>query len=225
MLASWTRERTSNLAKIERRCVPGWPLEYWRQLGPPMIQPSGQPVPLPALGGLRGPDRLPGLETGRGPDHAALAGGIRQDCAALLSYAWGRFSTAIGPLFADFDQGRRAPRLPGPPYHFMTRVIAVDGPLGGMQEGSTVTAEYDVPDQAWCFEQNASGAMPFAVLMEIALQPCGWLAMYAGSVLGSPADLVFRNLDGTGPSRVRYRPALGPCAPAPNCGTSPRPAE
>jgi acyl transferase domain-containing protein/3-hydroxymyristoyl/3-hydroxydecanoyl-(acyl carrier protein) dehydratase len=191
------------------RLVPDWPLEYWRQLGPPLVQPSGQPVPLPALGGLRVPDRPPGLATGRGPDHAALAGGIRQDYAALLSYAWGRFSTAIGPLFAGFDQGRRAPRLPGPPYHFMTRVIAVEGPLGGMQEGSTVTVEYDVPDQAWYFEQNASGAMPFAVLMEIALQPCGWLAMYAGSVLGSPADLVFRNLDGTGTVQAEVRPGSG----------------
>ena len=81
----------------------------------------------------------------------------------------------------------------------MTRVIAVDGPLGGMQEGSAVTAEYDVPDEAWYFEQNGARAMPFAVLMEIALQPCGWLAMYAGSVLGSPRPTcVFRNLDGTG---------------------------
>ena len=44
------------------RLVPDWPLEYWRQLGPPMVQPSGQPVPLPALGGLRGPDRPAGLE-------------------------------------------------------------------------------------------------------------------------------------------------------------------
>ncbi len=114
--------------------------------------------------------------------------GSRQDYAALLCYAWGWFSTAIGPLFADFDQGRRAPWPPRRPYHFMTRVIAVDGPLGGMQEGSAVTAEYDVPDQAWYFEQNVLGAMPFAMLMEIALQPCGWLAMYAGSVLGSPAD-------------------------------------
>jgi 3-hydroxymyristoyl/3-hydroxydecanoyl-(acyl carrier protein) dehydratase len=33
--------------------------------------------------------------------------------------------------------------------------------------------------------------------MEIALQPCGWLAMYAGTVLHSPKDLLFRNLDGT----------------------------
>ena len=40
--------------------------------------------------------------------------------------------------------------------------------------------------------------MPYAVLLEIALQPCGWLAAYAGSALTSPKDLRFRNLGGTG---------------------------
>ena len=40
--------------------------------------------------------------------------------------------------------------------------------------------------------------MPFCVLMEAALQTCGWLATYAGSVLTSEVDLRFRNLDGTG---------------------------
>lgn len=57
----------------------------------------------------------------------------------------------------------------------MTRVVSVDDPQGAMRQGSSVVAEYDVPDQAWYFEQNG-GVMPFAVLMEIALQPCGWLA-------------------------------------------------
>ena len=174
------------------RLVPDWPLDYWRKLGPPAVQPTGTPVPLAVLGGLRGADHPVDH------DRAAQAGGVRQDYAALLSYAWGRFGSAIGPTLARFDGGRRAPRLPGPPYHFMTRVIAIDGPLGGMRVGSAVTAEYDVPDRAWYFEQNDADVMPFAVLMEIALQPCGWLAMYAGSVLESATDLRFRNLDGTG---------------------------
>jgi 3-hydroxymyristoyl/3-hydroxydecanoyl-(acyl carrier protein) dehydratase len=38
--------------------------------------------------------------------------------------------------------------------------------------------------------------MPFCVLLEIALQPCGWLAAYAGSALKSTNDLKFRNLGG-----------------------------
>ncbi len=90
------------------------------------------------------------------------------------------------------------PRLPGPPYHFVTRIVSVDGPPAGRQPGITATAEYDVPAQAWYFEQNGTPTMPLAVLMEVALQPCGWLATYAGSVLNSEADLRFRNLDGTG---------------------------
>jgi 3-hydroxymyristoyl/3-hydroxydecanoyl-(acyl carrier protein) dehydratase len=40
--------------------------------------------------------------------------------------------------------------------------------------------------------------MPFAVLLEIALQSCGFLAAYVGSALTSPVDLAFRNLEGEG---------------------------
>jgi 3-hydroxymyristoyl/3-hydroxydecanoyl-(acyl carrier protein) dehydratase len=41
--------------------------------------------------------------------------------------------------------------------------------------------------------------MPYAVLMEIALQPCGLLGAYLGSTLQFPdKDLYFRNLDGDG---------------------------
>jgi len=40
--------------------------------------------------------------------------------------------------------------------------------------------------------------MPFAVLLEVALQPCGWLASFVGSALTSENDLSFRNLDGKG---------------------------
>ena len=40
--------------------------------------------------------------------------------------------------------------------------------------------------------------MPFAVLLEVALQACGWMAAYMGSALTSDGDLKFRNLGGTG---------------------------
>jgi 3-hydroxymyristoyl/3-hydroxydecanoyl-(acyl carrier protein) dehydratase len=45
--------------------------------------------------------------------------------------------------------------------------------------------------------------MPFAVLLETALQPCGWLAAYVGSALTSPIDIAFRNLGG---KAVQHRP-------------------
>jgi 3-hydroxymyristoyl/3-hydroxydecanoyl-(acyl carrier protein) dehydratase len=40
--------------------------------------------------------------------------------------------------------------------------------------------------------------MPFAVLLEAALQPCGWLSSYVGSTLTEEGELGFRNLDGEG---------------------------
>ena len=62
---------------------------------------------------------------------------------------------------------------------------------------ASCAAEYEVPANAWYFEANRCERMSFAVLLEVALQPCGWLAAYAGSALLSEADLHFRNLDGT----------------------------
>jgi 3-hydroxymyristoyl/3-hydroxydecanoyl-(acyl carrier protein) dehydratase len=192
------------------RLVPDWPLDHWRQLGPPRAQPTGEPLPLPALGGLAGlggPQLDGAAGNGTSGNGAATRGmaanaavdvdGVRQDYRALLACAWGRPTQAFGPAYARFDGPRVLPRLPGPPYHFVTRIVAVDGPPARPQPGITATAEYDVPARAWYFEQNGAPTMPLAILMEVALQPCGWLATYAGNVLRSQADLRFRNLDGT----------------------------
>jgi hypothetical protein len=59
-----------------------------------------------------------------------------------------------------------------------------------------MTAEYDIPADAWYFDDNVNGTMPFAVLCEIALQPCGWLASHSGFAL--VGTLRFRNLEGDG---------------------------
>jgi hypothetical protein len=61
-----------------------------------------------------------------------------------------------------------------------------------------IVAEYDVPSDAWYFDENGDETMPFAVLLEVALQPCGWVATGVGSSVDEPDDLLFRNLDGTG---------------------------
>ncbi|MFD7863574.1 beta-ketoacyl synthase N-terminal-like domain-containing protein [Streptomyces sp. NPDC059783] len=172
------------------RLVPDWPLSQWRHSGPPAVQTGGDPVPLPLLGGLVGHREERPV--------AGAADGFPFDYGSLLACAWGRPSEAFGAMYERFDGARGVARLPGPPYHFMSRIVSVDGPQAGMREGSAVVAEYDVPDRAWFFEQGDGRTMPFAVLMEAALQPCGWLASYVGSALTSDADLLFRNLDGTG---------------------------
>ncbi|WP_405386111.1 beta-ketoacyl synthase N-terminal-like domain-containing protein [Streptomyces sp. NBC_01102] len=185
---------------VALRLVPDWPLSHWRRLGPPAVQDSGVPVPLAALGGLDG-------HTEDRP--VASVGGFPFGYASLLACAWGRPSEAFGAAYTPFDGTRKVARLPGPPYHFMSRIAEVDGPQGGMREGSAVVAEYDVPDAAWYFEQNDGRTMPFAVLLEIALQPCGWLASYVGSALTTGTDLLFRNLDGSGTVTGEVTPATG----------------
>ncbi|MFB7733441.1 beta-ketoacyl synthase N-terminal-like domain-containing protein [Streptomyces sp. NPDC056112] len=184
---------------VALRLVPDWPLSHWRRSGPPVVQDSGTPVPLPLLGGLAGHREEKPVAT--------AADGLPFGYASLLACAWGRPSEAFGTSYEPFDGTRRVARLPGPPYHFMSRIVTVDGPQGGMREGSSVVAEYDVPARAWYFEQSGGHAMPFAVLMEIALQPCGWLASYVGSALTTDTDLLFRNLDGSGTVTGEVTPA------------------
>ena len=140
---------------------------------------------------------------------AVAQDGLPFDYTSLLACAWGRPSSAFGTMYERFDTTRRVARLPGPPYHFMSRVTSVQGPIGGMEIGTTVTVDYDIPDDAWYFEQSPDDTMPFAVLLEAALQPCGWLASYVGSALTTDIDLSFRNLDGNGTMLREIRPGDG----------------
>src|SRR5207249_11610535 len=56
---------------------------------------------------------------------------------------------------------------------------------------------YAVPPDARSFAAARQPAMPYAVLLETALQACGWTSAYVGSALHSPTDLHYRNLGGT----------------------------
>ncbi len=78
-----------------------------------------------------------------------------------------------------------------------------------MVAGGVIEAQYDVPPDAWFFEADRQERMPFAILLEVALQPCGWLAAYLGSALTSPTDLSFRNLGGSATQYLEVRPNVG----------------
>ncbi len=128
----------------------------------------------------------------------AVVDGFRFDQASLLACASGPPSQAFGPMYQRFDGPMRVARLPRPPYHFISRIAEVHGPIGVMRAGARVVAEYDLPESVWYLDQNGCARMPFAVLLEAALQPCGWLSSYVGSALTVDAELGFRNLDGSG---------------------------
>ena len=120
------------------------------------------------------------------------------DTDRITAYAIGNPSDAFGERYRPFDSDRIIARLPGPPFQFLDRIVAISGcEQWVLKPGGEVVAQYDVPPDAWYFASNRQMRMPFAVLLETALQPCGWLAAYVGSALTSDIDLSFRNLGGT----------------------------
>ena len=122
---------------------------------------------------------------------------VLYDRDSILAFSTGKPSEAFGEPYRIFDEGeRRIARLPRPPYQFLDRITAVEGEPFVMREGAKATAEFDLSPDHWYFESNRQREIPFAVLLEVALQPCGWLAAYVGSALTSEDDLRFRNLGG-----------------------------
>jgi 3-hydroxymyristoyl/3-hydroxydecanoyl-(acyl carrier protein) dehydratase/NAD(P)-dependent dehydrogenase (short-subunit alcohol dehydrogenase family) len=115
---------------------------------------------------------------------------------SILAFAKGKPSEAFGDKYLVFDKQRQIARLPRPPYFFMDQVLRADHPQWEMKPGGWVETLYEVPQDAWYFKANNTTSLPFCILLEIALQPCGWLAAYAGSALKSDERLYFRNLGG-----------------------------
>ncbi|MDQ6979386.1 MAG: hypothetical protein Q9M09_04305, partial [Mariprofundaceae bacterium] len=127
----------------------------------------------------------------------------------ITAFAIGKPSEAFGDRYTVFDQQRKIARLPGPPFQFLDRIMDVQGEPWMMQAGASVEAAYDVPPDAWYFAANRQSTMPFCVLLETGLQPCGWLAAYVGSALTSDTDLSFRNLDGNAVQHRAVTPQSG----------------
>jgi 3-hydroxymyristoyl/3-hydroxydecanoyl-(acyl carrier protein) dehydratase len=140
---------------------------------------------------------------------SALSKTVLYDSARILAFAIGKPSEAFGAPYEIFDHERKIARLPGPPFQFIDRITNVSGEPWKLVAGATVEAEYDVPVDAWYFRESRQPQMPFSVLLEIGLQPCGWLAAYLGSALTSPIDLSFRNLDGKAVQHRAVTPASG----------------
>ncbi len=115
---------------------------------------------------------------------------------SILAFAQGNPSEAFGEKYKIFDKKRQIARLPRPPYFFMDRVLKADHPQWEMKPGGWIETQYDIPKNEWYFSANRTDTIPFCILLEIALQPCGWLAAYAGSALESDERLHFRNLGG-----------------------------
>ncbi|HTU19199.1 MAG TPA: beta-ketoacyl synthase N-terminal-like domain-containing protein [Gemmataceae bacterium] len=142
------------------------------------------------------PDATRSVEDLRSHAERGNEGAELFDKRHILAFAAGKPSDAFGEPYRVFDEGRFVARLPGPPFSFLDRITRIEAEQYKMIAGGAIEAQYDVPADAWYFAAERQPVMPFAVLLEIALQSCGFLAAYAGSALTSPVDLAFRNLEG-----------------------------
>jgi 3-hydroxymyristoyl/3-hydroxydecanoyl-(acyl carrier protein) dehydratase len=116
----------------------------------------------------------------------------------IQNFAMGSISACFGEDYRVFE-GRRIPRTPNGDLKLFSRVVEINAERFQFNGRPNLTTEYDVPVDAWYTEKNSYPTMPYSVLMEIALQPCGFLSAYVGSTLPYPQeDFYFRNLDGNG---------------------------
>jgi PfaB family protein len=148
----------------------------------------------PAPGGLKSnvlhPVDAPSASTGMAPPLI--------DEAGVREWATGSFEACFGPEYRIYD-GRRAPRLPNGDLQLISRLVSLDGERMIVRPGAGLTAEFDVPSDPWYYQESAFPDIPYSILMELALQPCGFLSALLGSTLPYPElDFYFRNLDGRG---------------------------
>jgi 3-hydroxymyristoyl/3-hydroxydecanoyl-(acyl carrier protein) dehydratase len=115
----------------------------------------------------------------------------------MLEFAQGRPSKAFGVQYEPYDSQRFIARLPRPPYLLLDRIVKAEPEPWELKPDGWIEAECDIEPKAWYFKAERTPAVPISILLEIALQPCGWLAAYMGSALRSQNELRFRNLGGS----------------------------
>jgi 3-hydroxymyristoyl/3-hydroxydecanoyl-(acyl carrier protein) dehydratase len=178
--------------------------DFWRRRQGPKAPQEGLGA-MDAAGGEPPASPLPRRPSVGPSPHDPTPFGRRH----FAAYTLGNPSEAFGPRYAAFDRERIIARLPAPPYAFLDRITYLAPDPWVLKPDGWVEAEYRVPPEAWYFRADRNGSIPFCVLLEIALQPCGWLAAYAGSPLTSDKDLKFRNLDGQGILHRQVHPGDG----------------
>ena len=117
----------------------------------------------------------------------------------IWEYALGDVTKCFGEDFSIY-KGRSMQRNPNGDLQLISRVYDLHGKRMEFEKPMTLVSEYEVPGDAWYFQKNSHSAnMPYSILMEIALQPCGFISTHSGAILTYPElDLFYRNLDGSG---------------------------
>jgi PfaB family protein len=142
----------------------------------------------------------------RGSDKPALPAVVERytprpaifDTERIDQFARKSIKACFGPEYGVYDN-RRAPRIPNTDLMLLSRIVEVGAERLVTKTGSYMVAEYDVPVDMWFYRDNPYPFTPYSMLMEMALQPCGFLSAFMGPTLATPdIDFYFRNLDGDG---------------------------
>lgn len=118
------------------------------------------------------------------------------DSRQLDAFGAGSLVDCLGPAYAVYE-GRRVPRIPNGALKLVSRVMELSGEPGNFRQPASILTQYDMPLDPWFLTDSAYSSIPCAIWMEMALQPCGILSAWAGTMLQAPdIDFYFRNLDG-----------------------------
>jgi 3-hydroxymyristoyl/3-hydroxydecanoyl-(acyl carrier protein) dehydratase len=105
-------------------------------------------------------------------------------------------ASLFGPEFSIYE-GRHFQCLPSGDLQFVTRILSFSGEKHSFDLPVSMVAEFDVPLNAWYFQDSAFPSLPYTALMEITLQTCGFLSASIGTPMLYPEqDYFFRVLDG-----------------------------
>ena len=113
----------------------------------------------------------------------------------LIELTVGKPSRYFGSHYEIFDRQRQISRMPNPPYDCITRVLEVEGNLREVKPGNRMVNEFVMRADDWYFQYN-HGIMPFCVLNEVVLQPCGLLPQLLELDAMGSSDRFIRNLGG-----------------------------
>jgi 3-hydroxymyristoyl/3-hydroxydecanoyl-(acyl carrier protein) dehydratase len=120
------------------------------------------------------------------------------DEAAIQNFADGSIAQCFGSEYAPFDERPFVQRNPCLDLKLLSRVLKVSGEPRNFSKPASLVAEYDVNEMNWYLDDlTCITPLPASVLLEIALQPCGFLGAWMGSVFEFPdEDLHFRLVEG-----------------------------
>ena len=161
----------------------------FRDLGVEMVEKSPSD---PAYGGL--------------PLPAQAQKKVLYDSTVIDEFAMGSLAKVFGPEFNIYDH-KKGPRTPNGDLQLISRILDLKGERFNFKAVSEIVSEYDVPENAWFLVENSAPIAPYAIIMEIALQPCAFLSAYMGTTLLYPeAEMCFRNLSSE--AQLIYTPDL-----------------